>query len=237
MTIAAAALAATAAAQVPPPPEGAPTTPALRRLLDDDGKVDRVATNFQFADGPLWIDGALVFTDAPRGQVLRWREGEEPAVIAEDSGGASGLAIDASRRLIAAERDRRRVSRREDGEVASVVERVGGAVLNGPTDVAIAPDGDAVRRRRAAVERPHRHGGSGRARVNGRSGRRRRRGAEQAVGPGRWRRRHASSYVADAGRRDLRAYPLTSGGPSRGASHAGRRLCRGSGACRAAPTA
>ncbi len=113
----------------PPPPEGAPTTPALRRLLDDGGQVERVATNFQFADGPIWIDGALVFTDAPRGQLLRWRVGEEPAVIAEDSGGASGLAIDASRRLIAAEHDRKRVSRREDGEVASVVERVGDTAL------------------------------------------------------------------------------------------------------------
>ena len=89
----------------------------------------------------IWIDGALVFTDAPRGQLLRWRAGEEPAVIAEDSGGASGLAIDASRRLIAAEHDRKRVSRREDGEVASVLERVGDAALNGPTDIAIAPDG------------------------------------------------------------------------------------------------
>ena len=204
----------------PAAPEGAPTTPALRRLLENDGKVDRVATISSSPTVRSGFDGALVFTDAPRGQVLRWHEGEEPAVIAEDSGGASGLALDASRRLVAAERDRRRVSRREDGEVTAIVERVGGAALNGPTDVAIAPDG-TLTSRRAAVERPHRHRGSGRARVNGRSLRRRCRGAEQAVGPGRWRRGHR----AVRGRRrptrraclsvDLRR-------ASGGTSHAGR---------------
>jgi gluconolactonase len=213
LTIAAAALAATAAAQVPPPPEGAPTTPALRRLLENDGKVDRVATNFQFADGPLWIDGALVFTDAPRGQVLRWREGEEPAVIAEDSGGASGLALDASRRLVAAERDRRRVSRREDGEVTAVVERVGGAVLNGPTDVAIAPDGTLY-----FIDAPPLSDRTGTA---GRVVRVSTAGASDVVVEGLNRPSGLAVggagtelYVADGGRRDVRAYPLTSGGPA-----------------------
>ena len=217
LQLVAAALAATAAAQVAPPPEGAPTTPALRRLLDDGGKVERVATNFQFADGPIWIDGALVFTDAPRGQLLRWRGGEEPAVIAEDSGGASGLAIDTSRRLIAAEHDRKRVSRREDGEVASVLERVGGTALNGPTDIAIAPDGtlyivDAppASDRTGAAGRVVRVSASGAADVvveglNRPSG-------VAVAGDG------GELYVSDAGRRDLRAYPLAAGarpGPPR----------------------
>jgi len=198
------------ATQVPPPPEGAPTTPALRRLLDDGGHVERVATNFQFADGPVWVDGALVFTDAPRGQLLRWRVGEEPAVIAEDSGGASGLALDASARLIAAERDRRRVSRREDGEVASVLERVGDTSLNGPTDVALAPDGTLY-----VVDAPRPSDRTGAA---GRIIRVSRTGAAEVVVEGLSRPSGVAVagdgselYVADAGRRNLRAYPLGAG--------------------------
>jgi sugar lactone lactonase YvrE len=204
------ALAATLGAQVAPPPEGAPTTPALRRLLDDDGHVERVATNFQFADGPVWIDGALVFTDAPRGQLLRWRVGEEPAVIAEDSGGASGLAIDTSRRLIAAEHDRKRVSRREDGELASVVERVGDTSLNGPTDLALAPDGTLY-----VVDPPPANDRTGTA---GRVVRVSPAGAAEVVVEGLNRPSGVAVagdgrelYVADAGRRDLRAYPLAAG--------------------------
>jgi sugar lactone lactonase YvrE len=195
------------ATQVAPPPEGAPSTPALRRLLDAGGKVERVATNFQFADGPVWIDGALVFTDAPRSQLLRWRAGEEPAVIAQDSGGASGLVLDPSARLIIAERDRRRVSRREDGEVVSLVERVGNTPLNGPTDVALAPDGMLY-----VVDAPlpsDRTGTAGRVvRVSPT-------GAAEVVVEGLNRpsglavaRDGSELYVADAGRRDLRAYPL-----------------------------
>ena len=205
------------ATQVPPPPEGAPTTPALRRLLENDGLVERVATNFQFADGPVWVDGALVFTDAPRGQVLRWRAGEEPAVIADESGGASGLALDASSRLVAAEARRRRVSRREDGEVATVIDRVGGAALNGPTDVAIAPDGALY-----IVDAP---AAGDRTGLAGRIVRVPPSGAAEIVIEGLNRptglavaRDGRELYVADAGRRDLRAYPLSAGaapGPPR----------------------
>ena len=203
-------LLAVLATQVPPPPEGAPTTPALRRLLEGDGVVERVATNFQFADGPLWVDGALVFTDAPRGQLLRWRAGEEPVVVAEDTGGASGLVLDASSRLVAAETRRRRVSRREDGEVTTVLDRVAGAPLNGPTDIALAPDGVLY-----VVDAP---AASDRTGLSGRVVRVAPSGAAEIVIEGLNRptglavaRDGRELYVADAGRRDLRAYTLTAG--------------------------
>lgn len=203
------------ATQVPPPPEGAPTTPALRRLLEGDGTVERVATNFQFADGPIWIDGALVFTDAPRGQLLRWRPGEEPAVIAEDSGGASGLAVDTAGRLLVAERDRRRVSRREDGEVTPVVERVGARPLTGPTDLALAADGSLY-----VVDAP---ATSDRTGVAGRVLRVSPTGAADVLVDGLSRPTGVAVaadgrelYVADAGRREVRAYALGAGTPPRG---------------------
>jgi gluconolactonase len=201
-------LAQASAAQVPPPPEGAPLTPALRRLLEDDGAVERVATNFRFADGPVWVDGALVFTDAPRSQVVRWRPGEPPAVVFEDSGGARGLTLDAEMRLIAAEAGRKRVTRREDGQAAVLVAQVQGQALVGPTDVALAPDGTVY-----VVDAP-----SARRRLAGRvirvrpdrepeiaiDGLARASGIAVAADGG--------LYVADSGRRELRAYAVARDG-------------------------
>lgn len=202
-------------AQVPPPPEGAPITPALRRLLDDDGRVERVATNFTTADGPVWIDGALIFTDAARNQVLRWRAGEEPTVIQEESGGARGLAVDASSRLIAAETDRHRVTRREDGDVLVLAESAGGVPLVGPTDIALAPDGAVLlvdappaSARPPAAGRVIRIAPDGKADVV----------AEGLARPTGVAVAHDGSevYVVDAGRRELRAIGLGAGAhPSR----------------------
>lgn len=195
------------AMQVPPPPEGAPLTPALRRLMDDDGRVERVATNFVSADSPVWIDGALVFTDAARNQVLRWRAGEEPAVIQEDSGGARGLAVDASRRLIAAETARHRVTRREDGAAAVLADAAGGRPFTSPTDLAVAPDGAVL-----VVDAP---AATARAGVTGRVVRVAADGKADVLADGFVRPTGiavtpdgSEAYVADAGRRELRAVAL-----------------------------
>ena len=126
-------------AQMRPPPEGAPTTPALKRLLDGDGGVERIASGFSFADGPAWIGAALVFADPPRSLLLR---ADSPvAVVREDTGGASDLAVDADGRLVLASRAARQLVRIEDGETSVVADRVGNAALNGPTDLVIADDG------------------------------------------------------------------------------------------------
>jgi gluconolactonase len=201
-------------AQVPPPPEGAPMTPALRRLLDDDGRVERVATNFAFADGALWIDGALVFTDRPRNRVLRWRPGDEPTVVMDDSGGAAGLALDKAGRLVIAERAAKRVSRREDGERQAIATEVGGAPLFGPTDVVASPDGSVY----AVDPAPAGAGTTARGRVvriapDGAvsvAGDFLVRPTGLAISPD-----GARLYVADAGRREVRVYELGSAKPSR----------------------
>ena len=126
----------------PPPPEGAPTTPALERLIEGKGRVERIDTGFQAADGIVWTAAnVLVFTDPPRGEVLRWHEAGAARVARRDSGGAAGLALDGEGRLLEAERAARRVVRISDDTVTVVLDQVNGAALGGPTDLAVAASG------------------------------------------------------------------------------------------------
>jgi gluconolactonase len=126
----------------PPPPEGAPSTPALQRLLGGKGQVQRVDTGYQATDGIVWApNNVLIFTDPPRNHVLQWSDSGQPAIERRDSGGASGLALDPQGRVLEADRAARRVIRIEGAQVVTVLDRVGGAPLGGPSDVAVAPDG------------------------------------------------------------------------------------------------
>jgi sugar lactone lactonase YvrE len=115
-------------------------TPALERLLD--GEVTRVVTGFVFAEGPVWHpDGHLLFTDVARSQILTWRPDQDVALWRDESGGAYGLALDADGRVIAAEHSARRVRRYEGDAATTLAESTPEQPLQGPSDVAVGPDG------------------------------------------------------------------------------------------------
>jgi sugar lactone lactonase YvrE len=135
-------LAWSAAAQVAPPPEGAPSTPALRRLFEGHGDVERVETGFLAADGVAWGPrGVLVFTDPPRQRIFEWTPKDGLRILREPSNGAVGVAFDADGHLLMAERDAGRVARMDDGgTVATLAETAGGSPIGTPTDLAVAHD-------------------------------------------------------------------------------------------------
>jgi sugar lactone lactonase YvrE len=140
-TLAIATVAWSAAAQVAPPPEGAPSTPALRRLIEGRGEVERVETGFLAADGAAWGPRGLVFTDPQRQRILQWTPGDGLRILREPSNGATGLAFDAGGQLLIAERDTGRVTRMDEGgTVAPVAELTGGSPIGTPTDLAVARD-------------------------------------------------------------------------------------------------
>ncbi len=113
------------------------------RSLIEAGDPERVATGFQFTEGPLWLpEGALLFSDIPANRIYRWTPDAPLAVWREPSGHSNGLTLDRQGRLIACEHGNRRVSRTEaDGAIASLAERYQGRRLNSPNDVVVKSDG------------------------------------------------------------------------------------------------
>jgi gluconolactonase len=112
-------------------------------IIDPDAQVERIASGFQFVEGPVWHpDGYLLFSDIPANTIYQWTPGAtQAAAYRQPSNHSNGLTLDRENRLVACEHDRR-VSRTEaDGTVIPIAERYQGKRLNSPNDVAIHSDG------------------------------------------------------------------------------------------------
>ena len=113
------------------------------KSLVSSGDPERLATGFQFTEGPIWMpDGYLLFSDIPADRIFKWSSAGGLEVWREPSGNSNGLTIDLEGRLVACEHGNRRVSRTEpDGTVTAVAEHYEGKRLNSPNDVVVKSDG------------------------------------------------------------------------------------------------
>lgn len=136
-----------------------PFTPSLRlpdpciEVLDEkflalrllSGTVERLATGFYWAEGPVWFgDGRfLLFSDIPNNRILRWDDCSGTlATFRQPSNHANGLARDRQGRLLACEHGTRRVTRTEyDGRVTVLASHFDGKRLNSPNDIVCHSDG------------------------------------------------------------------------------------------------
>lgn len=129
-------------------------------VLPTNYRIERIATGFVFAEGPLWITRApwsdppfLFFTDVRNNAIYRWNPQEREAVeflrpvsdgsLNQDwSVGPAGLALDASGNLLICEQGERRISKLTPGGDRSVfVDRIGDQRFNSPNDLAWGPNG------------------------------------------------------------------------------------------------
>ncbi len=119
------------------------TTPDPPNVIAPGAKVEKVAGDFGFIEGPVWRkEGYLLFTDIPRNRIMKWHPKDGVAVFREPSEQANGLALDAKGRLLACEHKARRVSRTEaDGKVTTLVDKFEGKRLNSPNDLTFGRDG------------------------------------------------------------------------------------------------
>lgn len=105
-------------------------------------EAEQIGSGFRFTEGPVWHDGALLFSDIPADTVYRWSPEAGTTVFRSPSHHSNGLALDAEGRLLLAQHGARRIARVEaDGTETALATHYEGKRLNSPNDLALHPDG------------------------------------------------------------------------------------------------
>ena len=130
--------------------------PALDEIVGPNPKIYKLAENFQFTEGPIWIrDGSyLLFSDPNANRIYKYSALGELSVFKEKSGydgsdlaefgqpGSNGMALDAKGRLTIDEHGNRRVIRVEpSGATTVLADKFEGKRLNSPNDLVYRSDG------------------------------------------------------------------------------------------------
>lgn len=118
----------------------------LEALVESSAQVERIATGFLFAEGPVWAnDGSLYFSDMPADARRRWHPGEGPSIIRSPANKCNGMTFDSRGDLIVCEHSTSRVMREApDGTVSVVASHFQGRELNSPNDVIVASDDSII---------------------------------------------------------------------------------------------
>jgi len=108
-------------------------------------KVERLATGFRWAEGPVWIGDqrCLLWSDIPNNRVMRWdEETGGTTVFRKPSNFTNGNTRDRQGRLVSCEHGGRRIARTEyDGTVTTLADSFDGKRLNSPNDTVCKSDG------------------------------------------------------------------------------------------------
>lgn len=126
--------------------------PALDRVLAPGATLERVATGFQFGEGPMWRAGRLWFSDLVGNKMYAVTPGGEVTVMLERAGGlanppagsylgSNAMATTADGAVVMAQHGARQIARVVNGATTSYIERYEGKRLNSPNDLVYAPDG------------------------------------------------------------------------------------------------
>ncbi|MBK7104940.1 MAG: SMP-30/gluconolactonase/LRE family protein [Ignavibacteriae bacterium] len=105
-------------------------------------QIEKVAEGFQFTEGPVWKDGAILFSDIPANKIYKWNEKDGLSTFLDPSGNSNGLAICKDGNLILAQHGKRRMAKLlNDGKEISLADNFYGNKLNSPNDLAVKSDG------------------------------------------------------------------------------------------------
>src|SRR5215472_2984808 len=130
--------------------------PGFDAILTPGTKMERLASGFQFTEGPVWDrqGGYLLFSDPNNNLIYRWSPDGQVSVYRSHSGyagfnmgeygqpGSNGLTLDREGRLTINEHGNRRVTRLEKNGVLTVLaDRYQGKRLNSPNDLVYRSDG------------------------------------------------------------------------------------------------
>lgn len=119
--------------------------PAFMKYRIALAAIERLATGFRWAEGPVWFGDmrVLIFSDAPNERMMKWDEATgEASVFRQPSHHSNGNTRDRQGRLVTCEHGPRRVTRTEhDGSITVLAEGFEGKPFNSPNDIVCKSDG------------------------------------------------------------------------------------------------
>jgi gluconolactonase len=126
----------------------------LDALVPSTAVAERVATGFEFTEGPVWRDGGLLFSSPNTNCIYRWAPPGRVTVFRPKSGytgvdvgryhqpGSNGLTFDPAGRLVLCQHGNRRVLRvNPHGDTTVLADAYEGKRLNSPNDLVFRSDG------------------------------------------------------------------------------------------------
>jgi gluconolactonase len=125
----------------------------LAAILTEGTRLERVAGGFEFTEGPVWRDGALLFSSPNTNTIYRLKDGVV-SVFRSKSGytdldigryhqpGSNGLTFSPDGRLTMCQHGNRRILRvNPHGDTTVLADRYEGKRLNSPNDLVYRSDG------------------------------------------------------------------------------------------------
>jgi gluconolactonase len=122
--------------------------------LPSDLRLERIAGGFEFTEGPVWHDGALLFSSPNTNTIYRWTPNGTVTVFRSKSGytgadigryhqpGSNGLTYSPDGLLTICQHGNRRVIRvNPHGDTTVLADRYDGRRLNSPNDLVYHSDG------------------------------------------------------------------------------------------------
>lgn len=118
--------------------------PAFRELIDPSERLEKLATGFQFTEGPIWHprEAHLLFSDLFMDTRRKYQPGHDVVVMAHPCNKGNGMTYDKNLDLIICEHVTARLIRRHsDGTQEILASHFEGKELNSPNDVCMRSDG------------------------------------------------------------------------------------------------
>jgi len=147
----------------PTPPPAAPASvgaitrldPAFDTLVPTDARIEKLAGNFTFTEGPLWRpSGVLWFSDVVGNVVRQWAPDGTVTVVLQPGGydgnslpaggfvGPNGMTADKDGAVLVCQHGNRRIARiAADRKVTTLIDKFQGKKLNSPNDLVFRSDG------------------------------------------------------------------------------------------------